>query len=210
MSDKQITPQQAIAAAKAGKAQVVDIRFTDLFGTWQHFSIPVNEFTEELFKNGIGFDGSSIRGFQQIHESDMLLIPDASTTFMDPVLNIPTLVIICDIYDPVTLEPYSRDPRYVARKANDYMQQTGIADMSYWGPEAEFFIFDDVKYESTPYSSYYAIDSREGWWNSGEDLGPNLGGQIQAKRGYFPVPPVEILPTLITGQGSDRVTKKPK
>ena len=193
MSDKQITPQQAIAAAKAGKAQIVDIRFTDLFGTWQHFSIPVNEFTEELFKNGIGFDGSSIRGFQQIHESDMLLIPDATTTFMDPVLDIPTLVIICDIYDPVTLEPYSRDPRYVARKANDYMIQSGIADLSYWGPEAEFFIFDDVKYESTPYSSYYAIDSREGWWNSGEDLGPNLGGQIQAKRGYFPVPPVDTL-----------------
>ena len=154
MSDKQITPQQAIAAAKAGKAQVVDIRFTDLFGTWQHFSIPVNEFTEELFKNGIGFDGSSIRGFQQIHESDMLLIPDATTTFMDPVLDVPTLVIICDIYDPVTLEPYSRDPRFVARKANDYMQQSGIADLSYWGPEAEFFIFDDVRYESTTYSSY--------------------------------------------------------
>ncbi len=187
------TPQEAIAAASAGGAKIVDIRFTDLFGIWQHFSIPAREFTPELFDEGIGFDGSSVRGFQEIHESDMLLIPDASTAFMDPVLEAPTLAIICDVYDPITRQPYTRDPRYVAKKAVAYMKQTGIADISYWGPEAEFFIFDDVRYESTPYSSFYAVDSREAWWNSGEDLGPNLGAQIPPKRGYFPCPPADTM-----------------
>ena len=187
------TPQEAIATASAGGAKIVDIRFTDLFGIWQHFSIPAREFTLDLFDEGIGFDGSSVRGFQEIHESDMLLIPDASTAFMDPVLEVPTLAIICDIYDPITLQPYTRDPRYVAKKAVAYMKQTGIADLSYWGPEAEFFIFDDVRYESTPYSSFYAVDSREAWWNSGQDLGPNLGAQIPPKRGYFPCPPADTM-----------------
>ncbi len=191
MSSNNLEPKDVISNMTENNIDVVDLRFTDLFGTWQHFSIPSTELTEEFFKSGIGFDGSSIRGFQEIHESDMLLIPDAKTSFIDPVLTIPTLAIICDIYDPTNFQPYSRDPRYVAKKANNYLVESNIADTSFWGPEAEFFIFDDVKYESTPYSSYYAIDSNEGWWKSGANLDPNLGSQIQAKRGYSPVPPVD-------------------
>jgi glutamine synthetase len=177
----------------AGEVQMVDFRFVDLPGTWQHFSIPSRTFDISIFEEGIGFDGSSIRGFQEIHESDMLLIPDASTAFFDPVLEIPTLVIICDVFDPITKLPYTRDPRYVAKKAEAYLQQTGLADTSYWGPEAEFFLFNDVRYGGGMNSSFYYIDSQEGWWKSGEDLRPNMGGQIPAKRGYFPVPPADTL-----------------
>ncbi|MBN1430706.1 MAG: type I glutamate--ammonia ligase [Anaerolineae bacterium] len=175
----------------AKEVQMVDFRFVDLPGTWQHFSSPIHELSEETFEEGIGFDGSSIRGFQEIHESDMLLMPDPSTAFIDQVLEIPTLVIICDVYDPVTRQPYSRDARYVARKAEAYLQQTGIADVSYWGPEAEFFLFNDIRYGGGTNSSFYYVDSNEGWWKSGEDLKPNLGGQIPTKRGYFPVPPTD-------------------
>ncbi len=179
---------------KMGKeVQMVDLRFTDLPGTWQHFSMPARELTEELFEEGIGFDGSSIRGFQEIHESDMILIPDPETAFLDQLLEVPTLVISCDIYDPVTRQPYSRDTRYVAKKAEAYLKQTGIADVSYWGPEAEFFLFNDVRYGGSSNSSFYYVDSREGWWQSGEDLGPNLGAQIPPKRGYFPVPPTDTM-----------------
>lgn len=178
---------------KMGKeVQIVDLRFTDLPGIWQHFSIPSRELTEELFEEGIGFDGSSIRGFQEIHESDMLLMPDPTTAFVDSVLEVPTLAIICDVYDPVTRQPYSRDPRYIAKKAEAYLKQTGIADVSYWGPEAEFFIFSNVRYGSSANSAFYYVDSPEGWWNSGKE-GPNLGGQIPPKRGYFPVPPADTL-----------------
>jgi glutamine synthetase len=173
--------------------KMVDLRFTDLPGTWQHFSIPVRDLGEELFQEGIGFDGSSIRGFQEIHESDMLLVPDPSTAFVDPVLEVPTLVITCDVYDPVTRQPYSRDPRYVAKKAEAYLKQMGIATTSFWGPEAEFFLFDDVRYGGGTNSSFYYIDSREGWWKSGEDVKPNLGAQIPPKRGYFPVPPADTM-----------------
>jgi glutamine synthetase len=147
---------------------------------------------EDLFEEGIGFDGSSIRGFQEIHESDMLLIPDPETAFVDPVLEVPTLALMCNIIDPITRQPYSRDVRYIAQKAADYLKQTGIADTSYWGPEAEFFLFDNVRYDSTTNASYYFINSQEGWWNSGNEF-PNAGGQIQAKRGYFPVPPTDTL-----------------
>jgi glutamine synthetase len=179
---------------KMGKeVQMVDLRFTDLPGTWQHFSMPARELTEELFDEGIGFDGSSIRGFQEIHESDMLLLPDPDTAFMDQVLEVSTLVISCDIYDPVTRQPYTRDTRYVAKKAESYLKQTGIADVSYWGPEAEFFLFNDVRYGGSSNSSFYHIDSREGWWQSGEELRPNLGAQIPPKRGYFPVPPTDTM-----------------
>jgi glutamine synthetase len=171
--------------------QMVDLRFTDLPGTWQHFSMPARQLTEELFEEGIGFDGSSIRGFQEIHESDMLLILDPDTAFVDQVLEVPTLVISCDVYDPLTRQPYSRDARYVARKAEAYLKQTGIADVSYWGPEAEFFLFNDVRYGGGTNSSFYYVDSQEGWWKSGEDLKPNLGAQIPPKRGYFPVPPTD-------------------
>jgi glutamine synthetase len=171
----------------------VDLRFTDMPGIWQHFSIPVRQLTGELFEDGIGFDGSSIRGFKEIHESDMLLMLDPATAFLDPIFEVPTLSIICDVYDPVTREPYSRDPRYIAKKAEAYLKQTGIADTSYWGPEAEFFIFNDVRYGGGTNSAFYYLDSDEAWWKSGEEMKPNLGGQIPPKRGYFPVPPTDTL-----------------
>jgi glutamine synthetase len=177
----------------AKEVQMVDLRFTDLFGAWHHFSMPVQELEEDLFTEGIGFDGSSIRGFQMIHESDMLLIPDPDTAFVDPVLEVPTMVMICDIFEPLTVQPYSRDSRYVAKKAEAYLQQTGIADISYWGPELEFFMFNDVRYGGGANSQFYYVDSVEGWWNTGKELGPNPGGQIAAKRGYFPVPPADTM-----------------
>lgn len=177
----------------AKEVKMVDMRFTDLPGTWQHFTIPVRILTEDLFEEGLGFDGSSIRGFQEIHQSDMILIPDPDSAFLDPVFEIPTLTVVCDVYDPVTRQPYSRDPRYVAKKAEAYLRQTGLADVSYWGPEAEFFIFNDVRYGGSANGAFYRVDSQEGWWNSGEDLGPNLGSQIPPKRGYFPVPPADSL-----------------
>ena len=173
--------------------KMVDIRFTDLPGQWQHFTFPISRLSEDLFTEGIPFDGSSIRGFQEIHESDMLLIPDPDTAFIDPVANIPTLVLTCDVYDPITVQPYERDPRYVARKAEAYLKQTGIADTAFFGPEAEFFIFDNVRYSSGTQESFYHIDSEEGWWNSGRAEGKNYGGQISPKRGYFPVPPTDTL-----------------
>src|SRR5512140_3141287 len=173
------------------KVQMVDLRFTDMPGTWQHFSIPARTLTADLFEDGLGFDGSSIRGFKEIHESDMLLMLDPTTAFLDTQLAVPTIVVVCDVYEPVTRQPYTRDPRYVARKAEAYLKQTGIAQSSFWGPEAEFFLFNDVRYGGGTNSSFYFIDSVEGWWKSGEDLGPNLGGQIAPKRGYFPVPPTD-------------------
>ncbi len=179
---------------KMGKeVKMVDLRFIDMPGTWQHLTIPVHRLDEDLFKEGMPFDGSSIRGFQEIHESDMLLIPDPDTAFIDPVANIPTLVLTCDVYDPITLQPYERDPRYIARKAEAYLKQTGIADTVFIGPEAEFFIFDNVRYSSGTNESYYHIDSEEGWWNSGRGDRQNFGGQISPKRGYFPVPPTDTL-----------------
>jgi glutamine synthetase len=149
-----------------------------------------------LFEEGIPFDGSSIRGFQEIHESDMLLFLDAETAFIDPVADIPTLVISCNVADPITKQPYSRDPRYVAKKAEAYLKQTGIGDQAFFGPEAEFFIFDNIRYGSSTNESFYEIDSAEGWWNSGDKSKQNFGGQIQPKRGYFPVPPTDTLQTL--------------
>ncbi len=179
---------------KMGKeVKLVDVRFIDMPGTWQHFTIPGHRLSEDLFTEGLPFDGSSIRGFQEIHESDMLLLPDPETAFIDPVANIPTLVLTCNVHDPITLEPYERDPRYIARKAEAYLKSTGIADTVYIGPEAEFFIFDNVRYSSGTNESYYHIDSEEGWWNSGRGDRPNLGGQIGPKRGYFPVPPTDTL-----------------
>ena len=175
---------------KMGKdVQMVDLRFTDLLGMWHHFSIPARELTEELFEEGIGFDGSSIRAFQEIHESDMILIPDPTSAFMDPIFEIPTLDIICDIYDPITRQPYTKDSRYVAKKAEAYLKQVGVADISYWGPEAEFFLFDSVTYGEGTNHAFYEVDSAEAWWNSGMEGGK--GGQIPPKRGYFPVPPTD-------------------
>ncbi len=187
------TPADVVQLANESGVKMVDLRFTDLFGTWQHFSIPARELSEEMFEEGVGFDGSSIRGFQTIQESDMILVPDPTTAFIDPFLEVPTLAIICDVYDPITRQPYTRDPRYVAKKAEAYLRQTGIADVSYWGPEAEFFLFNDIRYQYEPYEAFFAIDSVEGWWNSGKELQPNYGGQIPPKRGYFPVPPTDRL-----------------
>jgi glutamine synthetase len=185
-------PKTVAEVLKMGKAvQMVDLRFIDMPGTWQHYTIPARLLTEELFAEGIGFDGSSIRGFKEIHESDMLLMLDPTTAFVDQIFEIPTLVIMCDVYEPMTRQPYSRDPRYVARKAEAYLKQTGIADTSYWGPEAEFFMFNSVRYGEAMNQSFYHIDSAEGWWNSG--LEGSKGGQIAPKRGYFPVPPVDTL-----------------
>ncbi len=188
----------ADALALGKDAKVIDLRFIDMPGQWQHVSLPARRLEEELFTEGMPFDGSSIRGFQEIHESDMLLMPDPETAFMDPVANIPTLVVTCDVYDPITLQPYLRDPRYVARKAEAYLKQTGIAETVFMGPEAEFFIFDNIRYSSNTYESFYHIDSDEGWWNSGRADKQNFGGQISPKRGYFPVPPTDTLQDVRT------------
>ncbi len=176
--------------------QAVDLRFCDLPGLWQHFTTTPEELTEESFQDGFGFDGSSIRGFQEIQESDMLLFPDPSTAFEDPFTKVSTLVLICDVADPMTGEPYSRDPRYVARKAEGYLNSTGIADVAYFGPEPEFFVFDDVRFNQTYNEGFYFVDSVEGFWNSGRQENPNLGYKPRYKEGYFPVPPMDTLHDL--------------
>ena len=183
--------QDAIKLAKDKKCQFVDLKFVDLPGLWQHFSIPATDLTEELFNEGIGFDGSSIRGFQKIHESDMLLVPDSATAIVDPALEVPTLSLICDVRDPVTGASYPRDPRYIAKKAEVYLKDTGIGDTSYWGPELEFFIFNNIRFDQNSHEGYYFIDSTEGIWNSGNGEGSNLGYRPRYKEGYFPVPPTD-------------------
>src|ERR687897_2459334 len=185
--------QKVLELIKQRHIQVVDVKFCDLPGTWQHFSIPAAALNEALIRDGLGFDGSSIRGFQAINESDMLLLPDVSTAFVDPVLSVPTLSLSCDIYDPLTLEPYTRDPRFIAFKAEEYLKTTDIATTSYWGPEAEFFIFNSVRFDQSAHEGYYHIDSEEGVWNSGRNGVPNLGHRPRHKEGYFPVPPVDRL-----------------
>ena len=189
-----MSPKDVAKMIKDNGVQIVDLKFIDLPGLWQHFSLPASEISEEdpkesIFDQGIGYDGSSIRGFQKIEESDMLLVPDPSTAIIDPICGIPTLSIICGVSDPVTKQPYSRDPRYVARKAEEYLKGSGIADQSYWGPEMEFFIFDDIRFDQNERCGFYYIDSVEGQWNSGRDEKPNLGYKPRYKEGYFPVPP---------------------
>ena len=171
--------------------EVVDLRFCDLPGLMQHLSIPAHEFTEDGFNEGYGFDGSSVRGFRQIHESDMILMPDPSTAIIDPFREHKTLNVNCFVYDPVTGEPYNRDPRYVAQKAERYLPTTGIAETACFGPEAEFFIFDDVRFSQDQHSAFYQVDSVEGAWNSARDEKPNLGYKPRYKGGYFPVPPMD-------------------
>jgi glutamine synthetase len=189
-----MTPEEVLKFARERGARMVDLKFVDMPGTWQHFSVPLSAFTEDAFDEGLGFDGSSIRGFQEINESDMLLMPDPTTAIMDPFTRIPTLSITCDVYEPGRIKrPYSRDPRYIARKAEAYLRQTGIADTSYWGPEAEFFIFDNVRYRSTGHIQYCEVDSIEAHWNSADGSGPNLGHKIRPKEGYFPTPPSDTL-----------------
>ena len=175
----------------AKQVDLIDMRFADMLGTWQHFTTPTHMLTESVFSDGIPFDGSSIRGFQAIQESDLVLLPDPTTAFVDPVDQDKTLIIMCDIVDPDEMRPYGRDPRFVATKAVEYMRGTGIATEAEIGPELEFFIFDDVRYAEEPDAAYYRVDSAEGWWQSGLELEPNLGRQIQTKTGYFPVPPAD-------------------
>lgn len=184
-------PKDVLTLATEQKVQFVDLKFMDLPGLWQHFTVPVEELTEDSFKEGFGFDGSSIRGFKSIHESDMLLLPDPATAVIDPFCQVPTLSLICNVFDPLTHEEYERDPRYIAQKAEAYLKSTGIADLSFWGPEAEFFILDDVRYDQTQCCGYYFVDSAEGFWNSGRAENPNLGYKPRYKEGYFPVPPTD-------------------
>ncbi len=175
------------------KVEFVDLKFTDLPGLQQHFSMPVKELGEDIFTEGIGFDGSSIRGFQPINESDMLLIPDITTAFIDPFTEHVTLSFLCNVKDPITLEMYSRDPRCVAQKARAHLQNSGVADTAYFGPEAEFYIFDDVRFDQTYNEGFYFVDSEEGFWNSGNASKQNLGYKPRYKEGYFPVPPMDSL-----------------
>ena len=188
-----MTPSDVIALAKEKKLKIVDFKFMDLPGMWQHFSMPISALTEDLFEEGIGFDGSSIRGFELIHESDMLLFPDPATAIVDPACKIDTLSLVCNIKDPVTLESYTRDVRHVAQKAEAYLKSTGIADTSFWGPEAEFYLLNDIRYGQDQHSAYYFVDSVEGSWNTGRDEEPNLGYKPRYKEGYFPVPPSDSL-----------------
>ena len=168
----------------------------DFPGLWQHFTIPVKKLDEDVFEEGIGFDGSSIRGWQAINESDMLVMPQPETAILDPFTEVPTLSMICNIVDPITREDYSRDPRNVARKAVNYLKSTGIADTAFFGPEAEFFIFDDVRFDQNPHEGYYHVDSIEGEWNRGRVENPNLGYKLRHKEGYFPVPPADQMMDL--------------
>ena len=185
------SPAEVVRLVKDEGVEVVDLRFCDLPGLMQHFSIPAHGLTEDGFSEGFGFDGSSIRGFQQIHESDMILLPDPSTAVIDPFRQHKTLNLNCFVHDPLTLEPYSRDPRYVAKKAEAHVKSSGVADTSYFGPEAEFFIFDDVRFGQDQHSAFYQVDSVEGIWNSDRDESPNLGYKPRYKEGYFPVPPMD-------------------
>jgi glutamine synthetase len=184
--------KEALKFAHEKGARMVDLKFCDLIGTWQHLTVPLHQLTEETFEDGFGFDGSSIRGWRGIEESDMIIKPDPATAQMDPFIQIPTLSVICDVCMPETLEAYNRDPRQVVKKALAYMQSTGVADTAYFGPEAEFFIFDDIRYEQNNNSAFYSVDSNESSWNSGRDEeGRNLGYKIRPKEGYFPALPTD-------------------
>ena len=184
-----MTPKDVIALVRERKIQVIDFRFMDLPGLWQHFSIPAESLDESTFEEGLGFDGSSIRGWRGIAESDMIVVPDPSTAVIDPFPERSTLILICDVKDPITHEPYNRDPRTICTRAEEYLVSSGLGDTAYFGPEAEFFIFDDIRFETNEHSSFYSVDSVEGQWNSGRDEGPNLGYKPRFKEGYFPVPP---------------------
>ena len=188
--------EKVLKFIKDNGIKFVDLKFMDFPGQWQHFTVPVTHFDAGSFEDGFGFDGSSIRGWKPIHESDMLLMPDPETMFVDLFIEAPTLSLICDVYEPATREKYSRCPRNIAQKAEAYLVSTGIADTVYYGPEAEFFIFDDVRFDSQPNGSFYVVDSVEGKWNSGREENPNLGYKPRFKEGYFPVPPTDSLMDL--------------
>jgi len=177
--------------AKKSGAKMVDLKFVDTFGTWQHFTCPIRELTEEVFSEGLGFDGSSIRGWKSIEASDMLAFPDPATAFMDPFCLEPTLSLTASIAETGTHEPYTRDPRAIATRAEKFLASTGLADSAYFGPEAEFFVFDSVQYESKSNCAYYDVESEEAVWNTGREEAPNLGYKIRHKEGYFPVAPAD-------------------
>jgi len=186
------TPKDVLDLAKKGQARIVDFRFCDLPGQVQHFTVPASELDLDAFQDGFGFDGSSIRGFQEIQESDMILKPDPDTALIDPFMERKTLLLYCFVHDPISHEPYTRDPRYVAKKAEQYLLGTGLADTSYWGPEAEFYIFDSARFDQNQFSAFYEVDSAEGAWNTGaEEDGRNLAYKPRYKEGYFPVPPTD-------------------
>ena len=192
-----MTPKEVLKFAKDKEVKIVDFKLCDILGTWQHFAVPTNELTEKVFEEGLGFDGSSVRGWRAIHASDMLVVPDAVTAFIDPFAANTTLSLMCDVIDPITREVYDRDPRGIAKKAEAFLKSTGLADTAYFGPEAEFFIFDSVRYDTTSNSSFYHLDSIEGIWNRGKekenDGSANLGYKIRHKEGYFPAAPADQL-----------------
>ncbi len=188
-----MTPAEIIKRIKDEKIVFIDFKFNDFPGTWQHFSVPSKWLDADAFEEGFGFDGSSIRGWREINESDMLIMPDPATAFLDPFCEYPTLSLTCTILDPITRENYSRDPRTIALKAEEYLKSTGIADVAYFGPEAEFFVFDNVRFGGAAHYAFYELDSEEGIWNSESDDGPNLGHRPRFKEGYFPVPPTDAL-----------------
>src|SRR5260370_11984715 len=191
-----MTPSEVLKLAEKQGVKLVDLKFIDLPGIWQHTSVPIQQLKEDSFEDGFGLDGSSIRGWQPINASDMLIIPDPSTAKMDPFTQYPTLSLTCNIVDPITRQPSSRDPRNIALKAERYLKSTGLADVCYFGPEAEFFIFDDIRFDSQVNHSFYYIDSSEGRWNSGREEFPNLGYKPAYKGGYFPVAPTDSLVNL--------------
>ncbi len=197
MADTKPDPKKVLDFVKENNVQVLDLRFTDLPGLWHHVSYPINQLSEASFEEGFGMDGSSIRGWAAIHESDMLLIPDANKYMLDPFTEVPTLVMVCDVIDPVTKQRYDRDPRYIAKKAEMYLASTGIADTAYFGAEAEFFIFDNIRFDQNEHEGFYFIDAEEGRWNSGR-LENNLGYRPRYKEGYFPVSPTDHYQDLRT------------
>jgi glutamine synthetase len=188
-----MSPKDALKFMKENKAVCADLKFMDFLGTWQHFTAPMSEIDDSVFEEGLGFDGSSIRGWQAINASDMLVVPDPATAVMDPFTEAPTVSLICNIVDPITKEDYTRDPRHIARKAEAHLKSTGVGDAAYFGPEPEFFILDEVRFDTNQHESYYHVDSVEGRWNSGRAEGPNLGYKPRYKEGYFPVQPTDSL-----------------
>ncbi|MCE9563502.1 MAG: type I glutamate--ammonia ligase [Planctomycetes bacterium] len=190
------TPREVLAFLREREVKAIDFRFMDFPGLWKHFTVPAEVLDELVFEDGIGFDGSSIRGWMPINESDMLLVPQPDTLFIDPFCKDVTLAMICNIQDPLTKEDYSKDPRNVARKAVNYMKSTGIADSAMFGPSLEFFVFDDVKFDQTSHSAFYYVDSGEGAWNTGRDEKPNLGYKVPNRQGYFPCPPTDAVHDL--------------
>src|SRR5947199_4399327 len=185
------SPRQVLEQARKQGAKMVDVKFVDTFGTWQHFTLPFHELNEDSVSEGLGFDGSWIRGWKSIEASDMLAMPDPATAFIDPFMAIPTLSLTCTIAETGTKEAYTRDPRGIAQRAEKYLLSTGIADSAVFGPEAEFFIFDNVQFDSKANGTFYSVDSEEAIWNTGREEMPNLGYKVRHKEGYFPVAPLD-------------------